>query len=1155
MPRADIAILTVIPEEYEAVIASLLSYGCSVAHDPGSATVPNLFGWVTGDLAGAGGQVYRVVVGVVGKPGPGRMASAVTATYARYKPQYVLIVGIAGGLPQDQLAKGDVAISGVIYDYEYGKVATNFQPRMDFTYQADQTLLTSAVSLHARDKSWAMRDRQMRPDGGDIVPKLLPGAIASGGKVVDDATNDFFAAVLKTWPKLLAVEMEGAGAAAAIETAKAAKQKVGFLMVRGISDMPKLSDDAQPAPVPHEGNRAERDKWKRYAATTAANFTVHWISRAWPLAPRPTKRPKSSAPSEDGDDGDPPGAPSVASDAAGMRQEVSNCPNPETTGVPLAGSLRQRNSYFVGRETLLKDVWVYFQAPGRVGTAKVQVLSGLGGVGKTQIALEYAYRHIADYQKVFWVNAATELTIAAGFAQMAELLELPEAASRDRASAVSGAKRWLAEEKGWLLILDNADSPAFVPPYIVTNYQGHYLLTSRSDQFDEMGVPTPINVGVLTVEEATEFLLTRTGKSHGEGEEYDAAAEVAEELGELPLALEQAGSYIASRKTAFTSYLTAYRSRRLELLSKGRPKTGDYKESVATTWSLNLEAVAAESAASAELLTYSAFLAPDNIPFELIVKGSDFLGGPIEVALKDFYANHDETLVDELLYPLTKYSLIEKNAEYRLYSVHRLVQEVIKGDLGAEEARAKRMSLIRALELAFPIVSYEYWPLCARLLSHAIAVVSVAPEDELLTNEAGTLHHRIAHYLEETGDYHLSYSVYDKAITIREKHLGPNDADLGTSVNNQGLVLHKLGNSRQAEPVLRRALAIREKAWGGDHPDVSQTLNNLALAVAELGRLDEGEKLLRRAKEILDNQSDEDYFEAKMTALANLTGFLSRRDKNEEAEGIVRDVVARRESKLGLDHPSVAYVLCHLAKLTAQNGKLDEALGHIERALAIQADTIGRVHPDHGRAHNIYGTILEALDRHADALVAYQTAGDIIAFRNGPDHPDIAMVLSNMGHCYGELDDWDKAIEHYRRAMGLLRVKKVGGLMLATVSNNLGHCFIRKRDGYNAKACFELAIEIRRRVLGDTHNDVATATGSLALVEERIGNPERAAELYLDVERIYRDLGLPKIEDHRGFLRNYVIFLNHAGKAQEAAVVRARLHALWPDEPDSTSDS
>jgi nucleoside phosphorylase/tetratricopeptide (TPR) repeat protein/transcription elongation GreA/GreB family factor len=305
MPRADIAILTVIPEEYEAMVTCLGSFGCKTDHDPGSSTAPNQYGWVTGELRSASDQVYRLVVGIVVQPGPGRMASAVGATIARYKPQYVLLVGIAGGFPQDGLTRGDVVISTAIYDYEYGKVAADFQPRMDFTYQTDQTLLTSAISLHVRDKSWSLRDRHLRPDGGDAAPKLLQGAVASGGKVVDNAGNEFFAAVLKAWPRLLAVEMEGAGAAAAIETAKGAKQNVGFLMVRGISDMPKTGEDALPTAVPAEGNKLERDKWKKSAATTAANFTVHWISQAWPIAPRPTRRAPSD--SEDADDDDPPG--------------------------------------------------------------------------------------------------------------------------------------------------------------------------------------------------------------------------------------------------------------------------------------------------------------------------------------------------------------------------------------------------------------------------------------------------------------------------------------------------------------------------------------------------------------------------------------------------------------------------------------------------------------------------------------------------------------------------------------------------------------------------------------------------------------------------------------------------------------------------------
>jgi nucleoside phosphorylase len=121
------------------------------------------------------------------------MASAVSATVTRYKPRYILLVGIAGGFHHDGLARADVAISAVIYDYEYGKVAADFQPRLEFTYQTDAALLTSALSLHARDKSWAALDQHVRPAGNEGVPKLLSGSVASGSKIIDNAGNDFFA--------------------------------------------------------------------------------------------------------------------------------------------------------------------------------------------------------------------------------------------------------------------------------------------------------------------------------------------------------------------------------------------------------------------------------------------------------------------------------------------------------------------------------------------------------------------------------------------------------------------------------------------------------------------------------------------------------------------------------------------------------------------------------------------------------------------------------------------------------------------------------------------------------------------------------------------------------------------------------------------------
>src|SRR5579872_5392566 len=234
MPKADIAIITVIPEEYAAMIEKLKSHGCSLDLDPGSANCPNLYCWVTGDLQDALGRKHRLVVAAAILPGQTRMANAVAETVTRYKPRSVLLVGIAGGFNRDGLNKGDIAISTAIYDYDYGKIAAEFQPRLDFTYQVDSALLTSAVTLHIRDNRWTDWDMNLRPDGGQVVPKVIQGAVASGNKVVDDATNAFFAQVLQAWPRLLAVEMEGAGAASAIEIARSKNHRVGFLMVRGI---------------------------------------------------------------------------------------------------------------------------------------------------------------------------------------------------------------------------------------------------------------------------------------------------------------------------------------------------------------------------------------------------------------------------------------------------------------------------------------------------------------------------------------------------------------------------------------------------------------------------------------------------------------------------------------------------------------------------------------------------------------------------------------------------------------------------------------------------------------------------------------------------------------------------------------------------------
>lgn len=273
----DIAIVTILKEEFLAVRQRLQN----LKYDPGTADSPNRYAWELGCLPSAAGGSYRVVLALAARAGNVSGSQTVTATVNRWKPRYVVLVGIAGGFPRDGLRRGDVVVSPVIWGYDYGKIEQEFQPRLDFVYQVDGSLLTAATRLGIVSQAWRAA-LPARPDGNG-EPKVLEGPVASGDKVVDNAGHPFWRAVAAAWPKLLAVEMEGAGAVAAIESARAEGQRVGFIMVRGISDMPPLETQDSGAVGSQTG---ERDAWKVYAANTAAAFVVDLIASGWPVPPR-----------------------------------------------------------------------------------------------------------------------------------------------------------------------------------------------------------------------------------------------------------------------------------------------------------------------------------------------------------------------------------------------------------------------------------------------------------------------------------------------------------------------------------------------------------------------------------------------------------------------------------------------------------------------------------------------------------------------------------------------------------------------------------------------------------------------------------------------------------------------------------------------------
>ena len=358
-----------------------------------------------------------------------------------------------------------------------------------------------------------------------------------------------------------------------------------------------------------------------------------------------------------------------------------------------------RNPNFTGREAILAQLETALAS----GTpaALSQAIAGLGGVGKTQTAVEYAYRHRDQYRAVLWVRADTETSLASGYRELAEVLGLPEKDESDSNEVVAAVRRWLGREPGYLLILDNADDPALVKPYLPPDPKGHVLLTSRAHNFDVLGIRKPIGLPVLTPDEALEFLVKRTGREGPlDPAERDAARTLAGELGYLPLALEQAAAYMVEHEEAFSVYLAAYRALRLKLLDEMGPVAGEYPETVRTTWKRSFDAVAEASPASIALLRLSAFFAPDAIPYELILEGASELGEPLASALAS--PPGGDHALNKLLTPLARHSLVRRDPEARTYSVHRLVQAVLLDELTAATRKDLAERAVKVLNRTFP---------------------------------------------------------------------------------------------------------------------------------------------------------------------------------------------------------------------------------------------------------------------------------------------------------------------------------------------------------------------------------------------------------------------------------------------------------------------
>ncbi|MFC7730660.1 tetratricopeptide repeat protein [Actinomadura keratinilytica] len=640
----------------------------------------------------------------------------------------------------------------------------------------------------------------------------------------------------------------------------------------------------------------------------------------------------------------------------------------------VVGLPRPATPVFVGRQDALEQVERALAVAD--GVVVSQAFVGMGGVGKSELALQYAERARDRYRLVWWITAEASAQVDAGLAELARHL-VPDAARAARAEeAAAWVCGWLRAHPGWLLVLDNVTRPSDVAGLLGRLEGGHVLITSRRD-VRWPGRTATVRLDLLDPDASVELITAVTGRTTSA--DRRAALGIAEELGFLPLALDQAAAYI--RQSGITPAVYLERLRRRPARYYAKAADGDKAQAtIARLWDITLETLTRDAPHAVELAAVLAHYAPDDIPRTL-------LGGGVE---------EDVEAADEALGVLASHSMVDRT--YRTVRMHRLTQAAVLSKLRQTDT-ARRTALAwlhAAMPPGDPITEVNAWPLWRSLTPH-VEAVSRHYSTGRQPRRLGDVLNKTAIFLISQGEYQRAHTMLTTAVALVEAALGPDHPDVAIPLANLASTYSDLGRAAEALPLEKRVLALTEKALGPDHPTVAICLGNLADTYRTLGRSAEALPLFERALAINEAALGSDHL-AVATSLGNLARAYRALGRAAEALPLEERALAVAEAALGPDHPGVAVGLNNLASTYRALGRPAEALPLFERALTINEAALGHDHPDVAIILGNLADTCRALGRAAESLDAVKRAERIASAALGMEHPTTRALQQYAAH-------------------------------------------------------------------------------------------------------------------------------------------------------------
>jgi hypothetical protein len=793
---------------------------------------------------------------------------------------------------------------------------------------------------------------------------------------------------------------------------------------------------------------------------------------------------------------------------------------------PRVWNVRSRNATFTGRDDVLERLRDLL-LQSSVTAVLPQALHGLGGVGKTQVALEYAHRFKGDYDVVWWLSAEQPDLIATELADLARPLNLRVGENvTEAANAVLETLRRGEPHYRWLLIFDNADDPNDVRRFLPEG-SGHVLITSRNPAWTQEA--TPFEVDVFTREESVEHLQRRVP-----GLSDEDANEMAHALGDLPLAVEQAGAWLAETGIPASTYIEELAQQAARVLSLNQPS--DYPLPVATTWNISFELLRKRSPAAVRLLELCSFLAPEPVSMTLLRRDE-----MLRVLIPKDDSLRDKMMLGRVIREINRFALAKVDAASNTLQVHRLVQTVIRAQLSDEEQDRTCHEVHRVLVGARPdegdTDDPSNWPRYNEIWPH------LTPSRARECHEEETLQLLIdrVRYLWKRGELERALSFGRELEVLWRAERSEDDRNTLSLRFHLANVLWSMGHFDEALQVNTEVLALQKQTLGPDHRHTLMTAGGLAAALRALGRFSEALSLDEETYAKFNELFGADY--PQTMASANNLAISHRLHGNfTTAAAIDEDVYERRREILGPRHPYTLGSAGSLARDMLDAGQFQRATEILRDTLDGCREVLGDDFPETLRTAKSLAVALRrsGLLQEAEDLTSatYRTYRE----RFGDEHPDALACKLNLAADLSARDADDEALQVMAECMAEYeeRIGVEHPYTLVAVNNLSVYCRAAS-DPSRGRDLAERALSGFRTVLGDEHPFALSAAINLANCSGDLGNLDFAAELERSTLAVLRRrLG----DEHLDTLlceANHSVTLRQSRRAVEAQHIIERI--------------